>query len=241
MSEKGSDSDKIFYENILKAEYISDAAGGIGGVYGIEGTPNSLFDGYAFSFDNGDNGNYNVDWPDGIKPTADAVSILKYRDVDYETRGGAGIAYRGNFLNSKTPSGIVYLSVGFESIYPEQIRTDVMEEILQFLEAPIASVIDDDPVVPEGLNISALYPNPSNRSISIEFTVRELSPIAFLTITDLLGREVFQMSALSLPTKIQRFNWNGLTKEGRKAPSGVYVVYLSQGEKIVNKKFTLLK
>ena len=116
-----------------------------------------------------------------------------------------------------------------------------MKEVLQFLEAPIASVIDDEPIVPGGLSISALYPNPSNQSISIEFKVKELSPIAFLTITDLLGREVFKMSALSLPTKIQRFNWNGLTKDGNKAPSGVYLVYLSQGNKIVNKKFTLLK
>ena len=241
MSEKGNNSDRIFYENILKAEYISDAAGGTSGVYEIEGTPNSLFNGYTFSFDNGENGNYDVDWPDGIKPAGNAVNILNFRDVDYEARGGAGIAYRGTFLNSKIPSGIVYLSIGFESIYPEEVRTDVMKEVLQFLEAPIASVIDDEPIVPGGLSISALYPNPSNQSISIEFKVKELSPIAFLTITDLLGREVFKMSALSLPTKIQRFNWNGLTKDGNKAPSGVYLVYLSQGNKIVNKKFTLLK
>jgi len=241
MSEKGNNSDRIFYENILKAEYVSDAAGGTSGVYEIEGVPNSLFNGYTFNFDNGENGNYDVDWPDGIKPAGDAVSILKYRGVDYEKRGGAGIAFRGNFLNSKTPSGIIYLSVGFESIYPEKVRTDIMKEALQFLEAPIASVIDYDPITPDGLSISALYPNPSNNSISIEFKVKEISPIAFLTITDLLGREVFKMSALSLPTKIQRFNWNGLIKNGNKAPSGVYIVYLSQGDKIVNKKFTLLK
>ena len=241
MSEKGNNSDRIFYENILKAEYVSDAAGGTSGVYEIEGVSNSLFNGYTFNFDNGENGNYDVDWPDGIKPTGDAVSILKYRGVDYEKRGGAGIAFRGNFLNSKTPSGIIYLSVGFESIYPKKVRTDIMKEALQFLEAPIASVIDYDPITPDGLSISALYPNPSNNSISIEFKVKEISPIAFLTITDLLGREVFKMSALSLPTKIQRFNWNGLIKNGNKAPSGVYIVYLSQGDKIVNKKFTLLK
>ena len=239
--EKGNNSDKLFYENVLKAEYISDAAGGTSGAYSIEGVSNSLFDGYSFNFDNGEHGNYDVDWPDGIKPYGNAVSILKYRDVDYESRGGAGIAFRGNFLNSKTPAGIVYLSVGFESIYPEKVRTDIMGEILYFLEAPIASVIESDPTIPEGLSISALYPNPSNRSISIEFEIKDPSPIAFLTITDIMGREVLKMSTQSLPTKIQRFNWNGLTKEGGKAPSGVYIVYLSQGDKIVNKKFTLLK
>ena len=117
----------------------------------------------------------------------------------------------------------------------------VMGQILQYLEAPIASVESNDNVVPEGLNISALYPNPSNRSISIEFQVLELSPIAYLTITDLMGREIFKMSALSLPTKIQRYNWNGLTSRGDKAPSGIYIVNLSQGKEFVTKRFTLLK
>ena len=140
------------------------------------------------------------------------------------------------------PAGLVYLSVGFESIYPDSIRTMVMGEVLQYLDAPIASTVDeDDAVVPDGLSISALYPNPSNRSISIEFQVRELTPIAYLTITDLMGREIFKMSALSLPTKIQRYNWNGLTSRGEKAPSGVYIVNLSQGKNLVSKKFTLLK
>ena len=110
------------------------------------------------------------------------MSILKYVDVDYESRGGAGIAYRGNFTNSSIPAGLVYLSVGLESIYPDSMRVMVMGQILQYLEAPIASVESNDNVVPEGLNISALYPNPSNRSISIEFQVLELSPIAYLTI-----------------------------------------------------------
>ena len=239
--EKGTLSDNNFYEKILKSQYISDAAGETNGTYSVEGVPNSLFDGYSFNFDNGDFGNYNVDWPDGIKPIGDAVTILKYKDVDYETKGGAGIAFRGNFLNSRIPGGLVYLSIGFEAIYPEQIRVDVMGQILQYLDAPITSIDEDYPVVPDGLNITALYPNPSNSSISIEFQVRELSPIAYLTITDLMGREVFKMSALSLPARIQRFNWNGLMRDGNKAPSGIYMVSLSQGKEIVNKKFTLLK
>ena len=52
MYEKGNNSDKLFYENILKAEYISDAAGGTGGAYSIEGVSNSLFDGYSLNYDN---------------------------------------------------------------------------------------------------------------------------------------------------------------------------------------------
>ena len=88
MYEKGNNSDKLFYENVLKAEYISDAAGGTGGAYSIEGVSNSLFDGYSFNFDNGKHGNYDVDWPDGIKPYGNAVSILKYKDVDYIQTAG---------------------------------------------------------------------------------------------------------------------------------------------------------
>ena len=85
--EKGSLSDLKFYEDYFKAQYISDAAGGTSGVYSVEGVPNSLFDGYSFSFDNGENGNYNVDWPDGIKPRRNEVNILRYTGVDYDSRG----------------------------------------------------------------------------------------------------------------------------------------------------------
>ena len=65
--------------------------------------------------------------------------------------------------------------------------------------------------------------------------------IAYLTITDIMGREIHRMSVQSLSAKKQKFNWNGNLQNGKEAPSGVYIANLSQDKYIVTKKFTLLK
>ena len=241
LSEKGDISDNIFYEQILKAEYILDAAAGKQGTYRASGNPGTLLDGINITFDNGNFGTYDVDWPDGIKPAINANSILRYDGVDYMASGGAGISFQGNFQESSKPGALVYLSIGFESIYPENSRNDVMRRVLNYLDGPIASTNDDRIIIPNKLEITSLYPNPSNSSIYIELQISNLSPIAFLTIADLAGREVFKMSVLSLSTKLQRVKWNGTLKNGYKAPSGVYIASLSQGKKIATKKFTMLK
>jgi hypothetical protein len=161
--------------------------------------------------------------------------------VDYDTRGGAGIAYLGGFDGSPVSGGLVYLSIGFETIYPQEKRNDIMARIMEYLDGPIASVDGEIAQIPKKLNISALYPNPSNRSITIEFQLFEKSPIAYLFITDIIGREIVRISVQPLATRNQKFIWNGRLPNGLEAPSGLYLVNLSQGQKILTKKFTLLK
>ena len=64
---QGSDTDKDFYQNYLKADYISDAAGGHQGVYSGYDLFNTMFDAIdTINYDNGSQGAYNADWPDGI-------------------------------------------------------------------------------------------------------------------------------------------------------------------------------
>ncbi|MBC8346435.1 MAG: T9SS type A sorting domain-containing protein [Candidatus Marinimicrobia bacterium] len=241
LSEKGSVSDQLFYENFLKAEYLTDAAGGKQGTYGATGVSGTLMGNITFSFDNGSHGTYDVDWPDGIKPASNAESILKFDNVDYVANGGAGIAFLGAFDGSPISGGIVHLSVGFETIYPEEKRNNAMARILDYLDGPIAAVGNEETTIPKKLNISSLYPNPSNRSISIEFQVFDHSTTAFLTITNIMGREIVKQSIQPLAAKTQKFNWNGLFANGLEAPSGIYIAKLSQGDQLVTKKFTLLK
>ena len=120
---QGNESDQQFYNNYLKAEYISDAAAGQSGVYNGYGVnSSSLSNVINITFDNGTQGTYNVDWPDGIKPANGSNVCAKYTNVDYNERGGMGIEYTGTFGNSNKTGGLFYLSVGFESIYPETKR-----------------------------------------------------------------------------------------------------------------------
>ena len=239
--EKGNVKDKLFYEKFLRAEYKADAAGGKQGNYNIIGTQGSLFEGLTFSFDDGTHGTYDVDWPDGIKPVLNSKINLKFEGVDYNAEGGAGVSFRGGFGGSPISGGLVYISVGFESIYPEETRNNLMGRIMNYLEDPLASADENPSIIPDKPQITALYPNPSNKSITIEFKITKVKTIAYLTITDILGREIHKMSVQSLSAKKQRFNWNGNLQNGSEAPSGIYIANLSQDEHIVTKKFTLLK
>ena len=196
---------------------------------------------YNLSFDDGSQGSYDVDWPDGIKPIPNAEINLKFEGVNYDSSGGAGISYRGGFAGSPLSGGLVYLTVGFESIYPDNKRNEIMKRVMNFLDGPFTSTEQENLVIPDKPRITALYPNPSNKSISIEFQIIRDTPIAYLTITDILGRELFKMSVQSLPTRSQKFNWTGTLKNGTEAPSGIYIAKLSQGNQLVTKRFTLLK
>ena len=241
LSDKGDNNDKLFYEKFLRANYISDAAGGRQANYNAYGVQGTLFDGVNLSFDDGTQGSYDVDWPDGIKPISNEEINLKFEGVDYDSSGGAGISYRGGFGGSPLSGGLVYLTIGFESIYPENKRNIIMKRVMHYLDGPFTSVMDENQLVPDKPRITALYPNPSNKSISIEFQIIRHTPIAYLSITDILGRELFNMSVQSLPTKNQKFHWTGTLKNGTEAPSGIYIAKLSQGNQLVTKRFTLLK
>ena len=241
LSDKGDTNDKLFYEKFLRANYISDAAGGRQSNYNAYGVQGTLFDGVNLSFDDGTQGSYDVDWPDGIKPISNEEINLKFEGVDYDSSGGAGISYRGRFGSSPLSGGLVYLTIGFESIYPENKRNIIMKRVMHYLDGPFTSIMDENQLVPDKPRITALYPNPSNKSISIEFQIIRHTPIAYLSITDILGRELFKMSVQSLPTKNQKFNWTGTLKNGTEAPSGIYIAKLSQGNQLVTKRFTLLK
>ena len=241
LSDKGNTNDKLFYEKFLRANYISDAAGGRQTNYNAYGVQGTLFDGVNLSFDDGTQGSYDVDWPDGIKPISNEEINLKFEGVDYDSSGGAGISYRGGFGGSPLSGGLVYLTIGFESIYPENKRNIIMKRVMHYLDGPFTSIMDENQLVPDKPRITALYPNPSNKSISIEFQIIRDTPIAYLSITDILGRELFNMSVQSLPTKNQKFHWTGTLKNGTEAPSGIYIAKLSQGNQLVTKRFTLLK
>ena len=56
-------------------------------------------------------------------------TFVRYTNVDYSERGGLGIEYTGTFGNSIKTGGLFYLSVGFESIYPETKRNEIMSKI----------------------------------------------------------------------------------------------------------------
>ena len=242
LASQGSTSDGQFFQNYLKANYISDAAGGQQGTYSGYGVTNSLFDGISdITFDNGTHGTYDVDWPDGIKPVNGAEVCAKYNDVDYATRGGMGISYTGTFGNSSENGGVVFLSVGFETIYPESKRDQLLNRILNFYETELSIANNSQVALPEAVSIHALYPNPTNSSLTLEFLTDLNNEVVQIAIIDILGRQVKTVNISLAGTYKHTWVWDGLDDHNRELPTGIYILTLTSGQTIDTRKITILK
>ena len=242
LSSQGNTSDNQFFQNYLKANYISDAAGGQHGTYSGYGVTNSLFDGISnITFDNGTHGTYDVDWPDGIKPVNGAEVCVKFDDVDYDTRGGMGVSYTGTFGNSSENGGVVFLSVGFETIYPQSKRDQLLDRVLNFYETELPIINKPQIGLPETVSIHAMYPNPTNSSLTLEFLSDVNKNAVQITIIDILGREVKTVDIPLMGKYKNTWVWDGLDDFKRELPTGIYILTLTSGQTIESRKVTLLK
>lgn len=242
---QGNGDDLAFYTNYLKSTYISDAAGGYQGVYEAFGTEDGIFTEFSsIAYDNGSHGTYDVDYPDGIQPEGGSEINLKYSNVDYSSRGGAGVQYIGTFGNSQIPGGIVHLAIPFETIYPSTTRNALMDGILNYFFSNL-KIVDDPIPLPRNITIANIYPNPAN--LSVNFVIR--FPLGFdyttkttIKVIDILGRIVAE---IPLPHQSNNYeiilSWDGKFASGKNAPSGVYTAFLQTQDFTHTRKFTLLK
>ncbi len=226
--DEGTTADKAFYRNYLKAEYIVDKARDTFGdiSFRIDPEPGTLLAGLtAFNFDDGSHGTYFVDWPDGIKPTGDADLIARYQEVDYLVMGGAGIAYRGTFGSGTTAGGIVYLAVGFETIYPAAARDSVMARILHFFQ------VVPDTSTPGTMLADRLYqnyPNPFMEETHISYDVLAGGDIR-LTVYNLRGAQVRRLVSGYQPADHYTYTFLPFDRRGRRLASGLYIITLQVG------------
>ncbi|WP_276481389.1 N-acetylmuramoyl-L-alanine amidase [Paraflavitalea pollutisoli] len=102
--------DLDFFNNYLKAQYVSDGAG----TYNFTGT-STLLNGVTGTFGNGVNGYYNVDFPDVVGAQGGAQVVLNYTGG---TGGGAGVGYRGAF-------NVLYFGFPLEAITDPAVRDNL--------------------------------------------------------------------------------------------------------------------
>ncbi len=216
----GSQNDRWFYANYLKADYINDAPlGKKSTYYSIQGIENTLFESAGtLTFDNGSHGTYNVDWPDAILPTNGAVLGFTFVGVN-ESNGGAGVYYQGTFGNSHNQSRLIYLSIPFETIYPESARNKLANLILTYFTKPLALPHEPLPVV-QNFRFIQQYPNPFNGQTTFEFLLNEAATIR-LQIFNLQGQLIFQKSKSFSPGKHQ-FHWAPTNLHNQRISSGTY-------------------
>jgi len=228
----GSATDIAFFQNYFKADYISDDTQS----YSLNGMSSGIFSGLSgVTFDNGSHGTYDVDYPDGIKPYGGSLNNMRYDGTNYDDVGGAGIQYMGSFGQSNALGGIVFLSVGFEAIYPESARNEIMERTLVFLESSLN--VDPKPAIPTALDISPAYPNPFNGSFSFLVSSQEFTTIG-INVFNLKGQLIYQ-DHREINSGNNRININAFGNQN--ISSGIYVLQVENRNQVHTQNITYLK
>ncbi len=84
------------------------------------------------------------------------------------------------------------------------------------------------------------YPNPFNPATTVEFDLPQAAP-AVLAVYDLRGREIVRLLEGNLPAGRHQAEWNGQDRQGRNAPSGIYIARLAAGDQAHSIKMALLR
>jgi MYXO-CTERM domain-containing protein len=117
--ERGTAEETAWLTATFHATYVADDAGS----YAADATAGGLFDGLGtVAFDDGTHGTYDTNYPDVYAAVAPATADLAYAGG----AGGAAIVFDGT-------NRTVLLGFGFEGIYDQDQRRDVMTRILGFL------------------------------------------------------------------------------------------------------------
>ena len=94
--------------------------------------------------------------------------------------------------------------------------------------------------LPKKLDIRHAHPNPFNNSVSISFEMPNSKNVN-LTIFDMKGRLVRQLSLGVLGIGSHKVLWDGKNDLGNELPSGIYMMVLELGGELNIQKISLVK
>lgn len=115
-------------------------------------------------------------------------------------------------------------------------RTDSMLSAPFMIYAPHGSAVTDpDPAAPKEFVLAQNYPNPFNPSTTIRFSVPRQADVR-VDILDILGRQVATLANGPHAPGDYALNWNGAD-----CATGVYMLRLQTGDKVLLRKMMLLK
>jgi hypothetical protein len=174
-----------------------------------------------------------------FKTTSD--TILHILDLDNIPTTWA--AFRYEILASQiSMMKIHYPVVGRWTI----IATDGMDTTAAD-NGPLWLILDASPLgvftssdVPKEFALHQNYPNPFNTSTALPFDLPKISEVE-LIIYNLRGEEVVLLVDEQLPAGMYQTNWNGKLKDGREAPSGLYIYIIKIPDKMACRKMVLLR
>lgn len=98
----------------------------------------------------------------------------------------------------------------------------------------------NDHLIPGTMGLLPPYPNPFNTSVLIPFFLSEKTTVS-LAIYDIEGKLVANLADRSFPPGTNSLRWNGLTRNGVAAASGVYVIRFHSRQFEAAQKLLLLR
>ena len=101
------------------------------------------------------------------------------------------------------------------------------------------TAVENEPL-PERFTLDQNFPNPFNPTTEITFTLNQESDIT-LTIFNMLGQEVKELTSGFKPVGKYTVQWNGKDNLGRSVSTGVYLYSLNNGTQVLTKKMVLMK
>jgi hypothetical protein len=115
-------ADSTFYSDSLKAKYAGDDSN----TDTVTASATGIFAGLSnFAFDTGRGVTYAVDYPDQLNTVSSSSVSLVYSGG---SGGNAAVEYKGTFK-------VVNFGFPFETILGQSTRNEVMQRILNFLDA----------------------------------------------------------------------------------------------------------
>jgi photosystem II stability/assembly factor-like uncharacterized protein len=133
-------------------------------------------------------------------------------------------------LSQSPDAKYIYVSIHsvFDSIYrlPQGMLTSIQE-------TPSLSP-------PENFYFFQNYPNPFNAQTKIEFSMARKELIS-LDVCNLTGEHVVRLVDGKVNVGKQSIVWNGKNSKGGDVSSGIYIIHLKAGEKVLIRKMLLIR
>ena len=171
-------------------------------------------------------GDYTLD----ITAHGSSESVASF-SAPLETYGGySGVVYASGFLNPAENDSAFTLILTTPSGYDVELP-------------PSESALSIDPatdVIPSSITIVGNFPNPFNPSTKIVFELPTVSEIT-MSIFTLSGKLEKKINLGMLKNGTHTATWDGTSDNGRHSSSGVYIYKLSNGQRTVTGKMTLIK
>ena len=104
----------------------------------------------------------------------------------------------------------------------------------------ISDFTSKDLSTPNTYQILECYPNPFNGSLKIQYEIAEASFVN-IKVFSINGSLVNDFDMGKLFAGQHSLIWDGLSKDGRSLPTGIYIISLNTTNSISNKKVLFLK